>query len=101
MDAEQSKRVEAVEGAYWLYILLCRDGKYYVGVTNDLNRRYAEHFSGNGGHYTKCNPPIRLVYTEQFPSRQQAEARERQIKGWTRRKKAALIAGDLALLKKL
>ena len=87
--------------AWCVYILLCRDGRYYVGATKNLARRCGEHFTGRGGHYTKCNPPIRLVYTEQLPSREQAEVRERQIKGWTRRKKDALIAGDLKLLKRL
>ena len=84
-----------------VYILLCRDGSYYVGLTNDLARRCEEHRTGRGGHYTRCTPAIRLVYREAFPSREQAEARERQIKGWTRRKKEALIAGDLMLLKRL
>lgn len=87
--------------AWQVYILRCRDGSYYVGVTNNLERRRNEHFSSRGGHYTKCNPPVELVYTERFPSREQAETRERQLKGWTRRKKEALIAGDLDLLKRL
>jgi len=90
------------ESKEWhVYILLCRNGPYYVGVTNDLKRRCQEHAAGRGGHYTKQNWPARLVYAEQFSSRAQAEPRERQLKGWTRAKKAALIAGDLSLLKKL
>ena len=93
---------EALDTRAWqVYILRCRDGSYYIGVTGDLERRCEEHFSGRGGHYTKCNPPVELVYTERFPTREQAEARERQLKGWTRRKKEALIVGDLDLLKRL
>ena len=88
-------------GSWHVYILLCRGGKYYVGVTNDLNRRWTEHNAGRGGHYTQCNPPLRVVYTERFPTRAEAEARERQLKGWTRRKKQALIEGDLTRLKRL
>lgn len=103
MDPERNEAHRSeVEGLTWtVYILLCRNGAYYIGVTNDLARRCAEHRTGRGGHYTKCNPPIRLVYTEQFPSKRQAQTRERQLKGWTRAKKAALIAGDLDRLKRL
>lgn len=90
-----------VKAGWTVYILLCRDGSYYTGTTGDLDRRCNEHFTGRGGHYTQCNPPVRLAYTEQFPTRQKAETRERQLKGWTRAKKAALIAGDSAQLKKL
>ena len=100
-EASESKG-NPIEGRVWhVYILICREGAYYVGVTNDLKRRCQEHATGMGGHYTKQNRPARLVYAEQFSSRAQAEARERQLKGWTRAKKAALIAGDLSLLKKL
>ena len=84
-----------------VYIRLCRDGSYYVGLTGDLPRRMAEHFSGRGGHYTRTNLPVKLMYSEQFATRERAEARERQLKGWTRRKKQALARGDLDLLKRL
>ena len=53
------------------------------------------------GHYTRTNPPLRVAFTELHPTRASAEVRERQLKRWTRRKKQALIAGDLALLKRL
>jgi putative endonuclease len=84
-----------------VYVLLCRNGAYYVGVTNDLARRCDEQFARRGGHYTRCHPPTRRLYTEPFPSRALAGARERQLKGWTRRKKTALIAGEVALLYRL
>ena len=84
-----------------VYLLLCRNGALYVGVTNDLSRRWGEHRTGRGGHYTKRNPPVRIVYTEQFPTRAMAEERERQLKGWTRRKKLALAAGNMELLNRL
>jgi putative endonuclease len=87
--------------SWTVYILLCRNGAYYVGVTNDLKRRWEAHSTVRGGHYTKCNPPMRLAYTEACATRAAAEARESQLNGWTRRKKQALIAGDLILLKKL
>jgi len=84
-----------------LYILLCQNGKYYTGVTNDLRRRYKEHLTGRGGNYTKINSPVKLLCRESFPSRCQAEKREMQIKGRTRRKKQALIACYLKILKTL
>ena len=90
-----------VESGWHVYILRCRDEAYYVGLTSDLARRCDEHFTGRGGHYTKSNPPARLLYSESFAIRADAEKRERQFKGWTRRKKAALIAGDMELLKRL
>ncbi|MGC9455271.1 MAG: GIY-YIG nuclease family protein [Phycisphaerae bacterium] len=99
---ECSDHVKGQSLAWTVYILLCRNGKFYVGSTGDLDRRLKEHFSGNGGgHYTKCNPPVRLAYTEEFPSRDRAERRERQLKGWTHAKKQALTDGDLDLLRKL
>ena len=98
---ESKDIVESGQGGWTVYILLCRNGAYYIGVTNDPRRRWDEHREGRGGHYTKCNPPVRIVYTEQYPSGAQAEQRERQLKGWTRRKKQALIAGDMDCLKRL
>ena len=94
-------RDESKDGGWFVYILLCRDGAYYVGVTNDLARRWEEHAGGRGGHYTKCNPPVRIVHSEPYDNKVAAEARERQLKGWTRRKKEVLVAGDLRLLKAL
>ena len=70
-----------------------------MGTTCDLARRWQEHLQGRGGHYARCNPPVRIVHTEGYPTRRAAEKRERQIKGWTRRKKEALIAGDIRRLK--
>ena len=102
-EAEESKGPTASspgDSSWHVHILLCRDGSYYVGMTSDLERRWQEHTTGRGGHYTRCNPPVRILYTEQFPTRPEAEARELQLKGWTRRKKEALIAGDTARLKR-
>ena len=82
--ANESEVIESSSKNWHVYILLCRDGKYYVGVTGNLARRCGEHFNGAGGHYTKSDPPRELVHAEAFCSQQQAERRERQIKGWTR-----------------
>ena len=83
------------------YILLCSNGEYYVGSTIDLERRLKEHQSGNGGKFTKSHLPVKLVYTEEYQSIEQAFRRERQLHGWSRAKKEALIKGNLELLKEL
>lgn len=81
-------------GAF-LYILLCADGSYYVGTTRkDLELRLAEHNSGSLGGYTLVRRPVVLVYAEHFETITDAIAAERQIKGWSRAKKEALIKGD-------
>ncbi len=82
----------------WMYILRCSDGSYYVGSTNALDLRLAEHEAGEGGRYTSCRLPVKLVYSDVFPSVGQAYAAEVQVKGWSRAKKEALIAGRYELL---
>jgi putative endonuclease len=83
-----------------VYILECKNKLLYTGTTNDVERRFREHLKKTS-HYTGYNPPSKILYTESFPTKTQALKRERQIKGWTRRKKLALIAGGLDLLKEL
>ena len=83
-----------------VYILECKDGSFYTGVTSDLDRRLKEHREGTS-HYTGYNPPIRLIYRESHMAKTGAEKREAQIKRWSKAKKSALIDGDHALLKKL
>ena len=82
----------------WVYILVCRDGSYYVGSTADLARRLAEHEQGTYCGYTACRRPVKLVYCQEMPTLHEAFLFERQIKGWSRRKKEALIAGSYDLL---
>ncbi|MEH3108047.1 MAG: GIY-YIG nuclease family protein [Sphingomonas fennica] len=76
------------------YLLRCADGSYYVGHTDDLAGRVAQHQAGTIPGYTQDRRPVALVWSETFPSREEALAAERQIKGWSRAKKEALIAGD-------
>ena len=83
-----------------IYILECKNKALYTGVTSDLERRYKEHLKKTF-HYTGYNPPRKILYTESFRTKSEVLKREKQIKGWTRRKKLALIKGDLELLKKL
>jgi predicted GIY-YIG superfamily endonuclease len=86
----------------YLYILRCADGSYYVGTTTvGLDRRVAEHGDGTFGGYTSLRRPMTLVFHQHFERLNDAAAAERQVKGWRREKKEALIHGDYALLPSL
>jgi putative endonuclease len=89
-------------GAY-VYMLRCADGSYYVGSAtgNDLTKRIAEHEAGAYRGYTFTRRPLQLVWSEHFDRITDAIAAERQIKGWTRAKKEALIRGDWESIKVL
>ena len=87
---------------YHVYILLCSDDSYYVGVTNNLERRFAEHQTGyNEKAYTYSRLPVRLVWSQGFSDPCSAIAAEKKLKGWTRVKKEALIEGRYELLPEL
>jgi putative endonuclease len=79
----------------WLYILECRDGTYYTGSTQDIERRLYEHQNGLGANYTRKRLPVRLVFCQEFSSISDAFYREQQIKNWSQEKKRALIEGTL------
>jgi len=81
-----------------IYIIECSDKSLYTGVTSDLKRRLREHNSGKGGRYTKSRTPVTLVYSETYKTKSKALKREIQIKGWTKKKKKALIEHDYAKL---
>lgn len=89
---------------YFTYILLCSDDSYYVGITNNIERRFGEHQSGiNETSYTYSRRPLKLVYYEAYRYVLDAIAREKQLKRWSRKKKEALIEGsfsELSLLAK-
>lgn len=76
-----------------MYILLCENGSYYTGSTNNLELRLAQHFSGEGCNHTRKYPPVKLLYFEEFQRVDQAFEREKQVQGWSRKKKEALING--------
>lgn len=80
--------------AFYTYLLRCNDGSYYAGHTDDLERRIAEHSTGVHESYTVRRLPITLLWSESFATRDEALAMERRIKGWSRAKKEALVAGD-------
>src|SRR5262245_47343403 len=90
-----------IEGAY-LYILRCADGSYYTGTARSgLERRVAEHNAGAFGGYTAERRPVTLVFSQWFDRISDAIAAERQVKGWSRAKKEALIRGDFESLPQL
>ena len=80
--------------AFFAYLLRCNDGSYYAGHTDDLEQRMAQHRVGAFGGYTAKRLPVELVWSETFQTRDDAFVVERKIKGWSRAKKEALIAGD-------
>jgi putative endonuclease len=87
---------------YYVYILLCNDRSYYTGITNDIERRFLEHQMGlNISCYTYKRRPVKLVFNELFTDVNQAIAFEKQIKGWRRVKKEAIINGNWHILPEL
>ena len=86
---------------FWVYVLRCSDDSYYTGHTDDLDRRLAQHRAGTFPGYTQSRLPVELMYTSDFPTREEALAMERRIKGWTRAKKEALFRGDWQRLREL
>ena len=76
---------------YTVYILQCADTSLYTGITTDLKRRFNQHKSGEGGHYTSSKRAVKMVYTEECPDRSSALKREAEIKSWHREDKLTLI----------
>lgn len=85
----------------WMYILECSDGSYYTGSTNNLILRLAEHHMGLGSNHTKKRLPLRFLYAEEFDRIDDAFNREKQVQGWNRKKKEALMNGQQDLLSDL
>ncbi|WP_438710238.1 GIY-YIG nuclease family protein [Aquimarina muelleri] len=81
-----------------MYILECNDGSYYTGSTKYLQRRLAQHQKGVGANHTKKRLPVKLLYYEQYNRIDTAFYREKQVQGWSRAKKEALIRGALETL---
>ena len=86
---------------FYVYILKCRDGSFYVGHTDDLERRIAEHQKGTCAGYTAAHRPVELVWVEQCSSRDEAFITEQRIKSWSRNKKIALIQQKINVLRQL
>ena len=78
----------------YTYILLCANGKYYTGSTKNLKKRLVEHQAGEGAKFTQKHLPVQLVYYEEYDRIDTAFYREKQIQGWSRKKKEALINNE-------
>ena len=78
---------------WFFYIVRCRDGSLYSGITNDIEHRIKEHNRGDGAKYTFSRRPVKLVYSEKCDNISEARKREMQVKGWTRIKKERLVVG--------
>jgi len=85
----------------YTYILRCSNGKYYTGSTKNLTRRLAQHQRGEGANFTRKNLPVELIYFEVYPRIDTAFYREKQIQGWSRKMKEALMRGDFEALHEL
>ncbi len=87
---------------YYFYILLCSDNSYYTGITNNIDKRIIEHnHSLDKTSYTYSRRPVKIVYQEIFQNPNDAIMWEKRIKGWSRKKKEALINDDFVELKRL
>ena len=87
--------------SFYAYMLRCSDGSYYVGHSDELDARISAHQLGSIPGYTHKRLPVQLVWYQDFPTREEALAAERQIKGWSRAKKEALIKGDWETISRL
>jgi len=85
----------------YTYILKCSDGTYYTGSTKHLELRIKQHQAGKGAKHTALRLPVSLIYYEEYDRIDDAFYREKQIQGWSRKKKEALICGETNLLPKL
>ena len=85
----------------YMYILLCSDGSYYTGSTNNLELRLAQHKNGEGANHTRKHPHVALLYFEEYDRVDKAFYREKQVQGWSRKKKEALMNGCTEELRKL
>ena len=81
-----------MEKAWFVYIVKCRDGKLYTGISNDVDKRVSKHNKGKGCRFTKYRYPVRLIYSEECGTKSSARKRELEIQGFTRIKKLKLIS---------
>jgi type I restriction enzyme R subunit len=94
IDFQEIPVAELVEAYGYMYILQCVDGSFYTGSTKELALRIEQHKNGEGANFTANHLPVKMVYYETFDRIDEAFKREKQIQGWSRAKKIALIQGD-------
>ena len=81
-----------MQSKYVVYILECRDGSFYTGITIDMQKRFTKHAAGLGGAYTRSHPPVKILYQEKVVDRSQALKREAELKKLSKAQKEKLIA---------
>ena len=87
---------------YYVYILICSDKSYYTGITNNIDKRLIEHNNSlDKASYTYSRRPVKIIYFETFQNPNDAIFSEKKIKGWSRKKKEALMHGYFNELRKL
>ncbi len=86
---------------FYMYILLCSDGSYYTGHTDQLEKRIEEHQAGVYEGYTKSRRPVKIVFQQSFSTREEAFSAERKVKKWSKRKKEAMIQANWAEVSRL
>jgi putative endonuclease len=99
----QARRERRHVESYWVYLLHCSDGSYYAGITGNVDARIYQHNHGLDGprSYTKRRRPVKLLFAALYFDVEQAIAFEKQVKGWSRAKKEALVRGDYSALQRL
>lgn len=78
-------------GAWWLYVLVCRDGSWYTGITNDVGRRLEMHEKGTASKYTRSRRPVRMIYQEPCRNRSEALKKEAAVKRMRKAKKEEYV----------
>lgn len=87
--------------SFWAYMLHCNGGRLYIGHTDDLERRIAQHINGAIPGFTRDFQPVKLIWSQEFSTREEAKLAEKRIKGWRREKKLALVRDDWARISML
>ena len=88
----ETKKTGSERKSYYVYLLLCNDGSYYTGYTNNVALRFERHKKGHGARYTRMRRPKRVVYVEECRTRRTAIRRERQIKRLSHKEKDDLVS---------
>lgn len=94
-DAAELPVVEQRAEPWTLYLLECRNGHFYAGITNDLAKRFQAHLRGRGAKYTRANPPLRILASRDFASKPQALRAEHAIKKLPRARKLPFMMGEV------
>lgn len=81
-----------MQECWFLYLLECKNGAYYAGITNALQARFDAHLSGKGARYTRANPPVKILASKPYPNRSTASIAEAQLKALHRSKKLAYFS---------